>query len=314
MGMENTKIYSLGNSVVNQANNYLFQENITKTDFANRVGIDRSALTKYLNGKYNSDTSTIETTITDYLTQVGFITSTESTPIKPKPKFFESVDSSDIIAVCVSCHENTGLGIVVGKSGFGKTYALTQYAKTEKVCYLSGEDSMGCKDFLEALEEAIGLLKGYGSIWKRVKVIKEFFSTNSGYLIIVDEADKLMSNFTQKKMEILRSIFDQGNVGIVIAGEIALDSMLKRYLPRFANRIDFYSRLEGLTREEVVEYLSSYDLTQDALNEMIQRATNKQTGCFRLLDRTLKNVLRVTKPGEKITLDKIQKASKMMML
>lgn len=318
--MENARVYSLGNSVVKLANEYLYKENITKTELASRVNIDRSMLTKYLNGKYDSDSSTLEDAIMAYLTKVGFISSPTKEAVgsapsrKSRPQFFESQDAKEILAVCSSCQENMGLGIIVGRSGFGKTYTLSQYAKLEKVCYIEGEDSMGCKDLLEAIEDAVGLSRGYGSIWKRVKVIKEIFTLNEGYLLIVDEADKLMTNFTQKKMEILRRIFDKGNVGIVIAGELALESMIKRYLPRFANRVDFYRKLEGLTRQEVEEYLEGYNFSQDAVAEMVARATNKQTGCFRLLDRTFKNILRITKPGDTITLDIIKKASNMMML
>ena len=40
---------------------------------------------------------------------------------------------------------------------------------------------------------------------RRVHGIRDFFNTNKGYLLIIDEADKLVSKYTQKKMEILRA-------------------------------------------------------------------------------------------------------------
>lgn len=51
---------------------------------------------------------------------------------------------------------------------------------------------------------------------------------------VIDEADKLINKYTQKKMEILRGIFDQSDVGIVIAGEPRLETELKSSLTRFA--------------------------------------------------------------------------------
>ena len=66
----------------------------------------------------------------------------------------------------------------------------------------------------------------------------------------IDEADKLINKYTQKKMEILRGIFDQSNVGIVIAGEPRLETELKGNLARFANRMDFYYKLKGLSKGE----------------------------------------------------------------
>ena len=138
--------------------------------------------------------------------------------------------------------------------------------------------------------------KGYGgTIWSRVNRIREFFNTNEGFLLIIDEADKLINKYTQKKMEILRGIFDQSNVGIVIAGEPRLETELKGNLARFANRMDFYYKLKGLSKNEVVDYLEGYEVDEAAMGEMISRATNTQSGCFRLLDRTLNNVLRILK-------------------
>ena len=80
---------------------------------------------------------------------------------------------------------------------------------------------------------------------------QDFFNANEGYLLIIDEADKLINKYTQKKMEIIRGIFDQSDVGIVIAGEPRLEAEIKGNLARFANRMDFYYKLKGLSPQEV---------------------------------------------------------------
>lgn len=65
-----------------------------------------------------------------------------------------------------------------------------------------------------------------------------------------------------------------------------------------------------------VDYLEGYEVDEAAMGEMISRATNTQSGCFRLLDRTLNNVLRILKQkGEtRITMKIVSEASNMMML
>ena len=57
-------------------------------------------------------------------------------------------------------------------------------------------------------------------------------------------------------------------------------------------------------------------MTPEALLELKARACNPQTGCFRLLDRTLSNVRRIlAESGEElITREVIGRASAMMML
>ena len=175
---------------------------------------------------------------------------------------------------------------------------------------------MSSRDLVEAIERSLGLPTGYGTIWRRVNGIREFFNTNRGYLLIIDEADKLVSKHTQKKMEILRAIFDQSDVGLVIAGEPRLEAQIKTYLARMANRVDFYASLRGLSPSEVESYLADFEITEDAMVELMARACNMQTGCFRLLARTISNVRRILgDQGEAtVTMKIIEQASSMMML
>ena len=233
-----------------------------------------------------------------------------------KPRFYESRDAKAVLGVCQSSQEYIGLGIVVARSGYGKTYALREYAKLPRVAYIECDDTMSSRDLVEAIERSIGLPNGYGTIWRRVNGIREFFNTNRGYLLVIDEADKLVSKYTQKKMEILRAIFDQSDVGLVIAGEPKLEAQIKTYLARMANRVDFYASLRGLAPSEVEGYLEDFNITPDALLELKERACNMRTGCFRLLDRTLSNVGRIlAEQGEDtVTVKIIEQASSMMML
>ena len=300
---------------------------MNKAELALRMNFSRSAVSQYLNGKYNSNPEALEEKLTEFVKEYEEHVKSETgevkaigrtvSGVKPKIAYFESKDYIQTIGVCKSCQENMALGIIVAKSGYGKTHALKKYAKMPRVAYIECDDTMACRDLVEAIENGIGLPKGYGgTIWSRVNRIREFFNTNEGFLLIIDEADKLINKYTQKKMEILRGIFDQSNVGIVIAGEPRLETELKGNLARFANRMDFYYKLKGLSKNEVVDYLEGYEVDEAAMGEMISRATNTQSGCFRLLDRTLNNVLRILKQkGEtRITMKIVSEASNMMML
>lgn len=311
---------------------HLQDTGMSKTDLANQIGISRSLLSRYLGGTYESDPSTVETALRayfesledkaeqTYIEDMTNETNDEAINIEPVKlfEFFESTDAANITGLCKLCHEFMGLGIVVGKSGYGKTYTLKRYSLKGKVCYLECDDSMTCRDLIEAIERVIGIPKGGGTIWNRVQGIKEFFTVNEGYLLIIDEADKLMTKYSAKKMEILRTIFDQCDVGVVVAGEPALETMLKVYLPRFANRADYFVKMRGLTPSEIKEYLNNFTVTDEALNELIGRGTNSTTGCFRLLNRTLKNLINVKQSKEHsneiINDNDIKTASNMMML
>lgn len=310
-----------------QVKSLMEKNSMTITELAKEINYSRPAISQYLSGKYPSDPSDIEQAISNFISaQGGEVAAASERPTAPlvKPAFIESRDATAIIGACQSCQAYTGLGIIVGKSGYGKTHTLKYYARASKVAYVECDDTMGQRDLVKAIERALGLPISYGTIWERVNSIREFFNCNPGYLLIIDEADKLVSKYSSKKMEILRAIFDQSDVGMIIAGEPKLEAMIKGYISRFANRVDFYVALKGLSPNEVRSYLANFNLEEAAIHEMIVRATNNKNGCFRLLDRTLNNILRVLSMGNHdlsgdasappITTDMITKASKMMML
>ena len=317
---EKTATYTSSKSLAEQINDQLAASGMSIASLANEIpGYSRTTISRYLAGKYEGDVSSVEGVLAEWLARrTGTAVSVPERPGKTsqKPEFFESRDALKVLGVCQSCQEYIGLGIVVARSGYGKTYTLRQYAKLPRVAYVECDDTMSSRDLVEAIEKSLGIPTGYGTIWRRVNGIRDFFNTNKGYLLVIDEADKLVSKYTQKKMEILRAIFDQSDVGLVIAGEPKLEAAIKTYLARMANRVDFYASLRGLEPSEVERYLSEFDIAPEAMVELKARACNMQTGCFRLLDRTLSNVRRILAERNEsvVTLKTIEQASNLMML
>lgn len=318
---ETAKIYMNGQTLAERVNNRLAAIKLNKAELSLQLGFSRAAISQYLNGKYASDPHNIEEKLEQFLIDTAHLVGecnedNVSLKMAKVPTLFNSKDFINIVGLCKACQEDMGLGLIVGKSGYGKTKSLRYYAKMPRVAYVECDDTMGVKDLVEEIEKAVGIPNGYGTIHKRVCGIREFFNVNDGYLLIIDEADKLISRYTTKKMEILRAIIDQSDVGMVIAGEPSLESEIKTYLTRFGNRIDMFWKLKGLTKDEVKEYLKDFPIDEDAMEEIIVRATNNSTGCFRLLDRTMKNVMRVLKQNndKRVTTNVIRQASDMMML
>lgn len=322
--MEALRTYNTESTLAEQMNERLKELKMTKAEAALRMNYSRPALSQYLGGKYASDPTEIEKKIREFLEQTGGALSSQdggakggaTMPLRKKVQYFESRDYVQTIGVCSSCQSNVALGIIVARSGYGKTHALKKYATMPRVVYIEGNETMNCKDIVRRIEGKIGMQRSYGSIDERTEKIIDFFNINEGYLIIMDEADKLINKYTQKKIELLRNITDGARVGLVLAGEPVLESLLRTYDNRFANRMDFFYKLGGLSKGEVADYLEGYDIDDAAMGEMVSRATNTQSGCFRLLDRTLNNVLRILKQkGEsRITLKVVSEASSMMML
>lgn len=321
-------------SIAERINAKLDEAGMTKAEFSNLYGnASRTAVSNYLNGKPGSMATKkqkeFESFCEEWLTENGEAKCfsngnaenevSEGVVVKGpirKRENFESADFMGIMGLCSLCQETQDLGIVVGKSGYGKTYTLKNYAKLPKVIHIECNETMNCKDIIRRIELAIGMPKGNGSIDERMGRICSFFTTNRGYLLIMDEADKLLSKYTIKKIELIRNISDGSGVGVVLAGEPSLEASLKAYDERFANRMGLIYKLGGLNRKEVEKYFQGYDVEDSALEELYQRACNRNTGCFRLLDRTLNNVIRILKISDKkaITYDALKEASGMMIL
>lgn len=309
-------------SVRQQVLAYLDRTHMSKTKLAEISGYSRPAISAYLNDKYDSDTTEIERRLLDCIGRAETAESGEAPAAAPamlsSRGFYTSADAAAIIGVCARCQSDNALGIIVGRTGYGKTYTLKQYARQSDRCaYIECDDTMSSRDLVDAIERALGIPSGTGgTIWRHVNGIRDYFGANPGYLLIVDEADKLVSKYTSKKMEILRAIYDQTDVGLVIAGEPKLEMQIKSYLTRFANRVDFYASLHGLQAGEVADYLKNYNIDEAALAELKSRACNLQNGCFRLLDRTLRNVDRILRErgSQAVTAEVIREASGLMML
>ena len=116
------------------------------------------------------------------------------------------------------------------------------------------------------------------------------------------------SNLQTEQLKETASYIEQGYEA---AGQSYLET-----LHMGTNRVDFYASLRGLSPSEVEGYLTDFQIEPEALVELKARACNMQTGCFRLLDRTLSNVRRILKETgeETVTVKTIAQASSMMML
>lgn len=308
-----------------QAKEYMAKTGTTKARFSELLGINRASVVQYLNGRHEEmaqgTINKIEEAIERLVAAEEENDESEKSEARKQPQrrkrdaIVQTADAVGVMAVCQSCQDYMGLGVITGRSGFGKSYSLKYYAKSPRCAYVECNESMNARDLTKSIEKALSLPHISGSIDDRLDNIKDFFNTNDGYLLIIDEADKLITKYTQKKAEILRNIYDQSDMGLVLAGEMTLAKMIRQYIPRLANRIDFSYTLGGLEKSEVLEYISCGEFDEAAEAELVRRATNEKTGCFRLLNRTYENVMRLADgSGDVITADMVREASAMMLL
>ena len=158
VNMEALNTYKTEKTLAEQMNERLAEMKMTKAEAALKMNYSRAALSQYLNGKYASDPTELEKKVREFLAATGGVAEgqepensvpTGAGKLKKKVEFFESRDFVQTIGVCQACQEYMGLGIIVGKSGQGKTHALKKYAELPRVAYIECDDTMACRDLVE---------------------------------------------------------------------------------------------------------------------------------------------------------------------
>ncbi len=298
---------------------HMQDKKLSRQEIADRIGLSRSAVSQYLSGTYSNPES-VEEKLSAYLTDQGVTIEEGQSSFRPGEMFYQSTDARRIMAVCSACQEYSKLGVIAGKSGYGKSHTLTQYALLPRVAYIECDDTMGQRDLVGALETALGMNTGSGTLFARTEEIKKHLQKNPGWLLIIDEADKLISASTQKKMEILRKFVkdkkSKADVGIVLAGEPQLIPLLQNYDDRLDGRGTCWYQLKGLAKKEAGEYLSRIPMDEAVRETLISRACETRRGCFRRLDQTLDNIVRLLREkGEtRVTAEILDEASDMMLV
>ena len=125
-------------------------------------------------------------------------------------------------------------------------------------------------------------------------------------LVIIDEADRLK----MASLEQVRSIFDQGNISVILIGMPGIEKRLARY-PQLYSRVGFVHAFRPLAAAEVSDLLleqnwrpTSVSLSEDAIADKealaaVIRITGRN---FRLLDRLMTQIARIMEINELSTM------------
>ena len=301
----------------------LEENGITQAEFARRTGTDRSYINKYLKGA--EVTEEVFKKMCDGYQKLCSGGTAALSERKEEEAYTGGMlmteDAQGVMAVCQIAQTMPDYGLIIGRSGYGKSYALKYYAQSKRVVYIECNVLMSARDLLDEVESALSLPRFGGTAFARAKKIQEFLTINPGYLIIFDEADKLMTKYSHHKLEVIRAIANDDRpgtkpiAGVILAGEPALKGEIQQHIERLKGRCGTYYELRGIREGEVRRYISGRDFDEAATLEMVKRATNPKRGSFRILSKTLSNISRVSGGRNvKINMDIVRQASQMMLI
>ena len=137
-------------------------------------------------------------------------------------------------------------------------------------------------------------------------------------LIVIDEADRLSIT----SLEQVRSIFDQGGLGVILIGMPGIEKKMARF-PQLYSRICFVHEFRPLAAAEVQKLLETgwtplgVILPRTPLRPEVLATIIRMTGGnFRLLDRLLAQIERVLKVNEapEVTLEIVEAARESLVI
>ncbi|OUI99552.1 AAA family ATPase [Acetobacter cibinongensis] len=253
---------------------------------AQQADVGYSTLSSWLNGNYNGNHEQVESKINRWLESCR--TSTHVRNAMPRePGFLETPSAQTWLSVFEYAQGGPDIGLITGNAGVGKTMSAEEYQKnTPNVWLMTADSSMRSPTAI--LRELTELLDANEKRGPRMMaaLIQRVRGTRG--LIIVDEAQ----NLTTEAIDLLRTIFDRGRIGLVFMGNEPLKGRIEG-MGRQSSHAQIFSRV-GMRKnrlnplvKDVMPVLDAWGITDSNLRKM-GRWIAMQAGGLRTLNKTLR--------------------------
>ncbi len=277
--LENIDFKSMGkNDLRDQLKTIRDNEGMTFVDIGRQCGYSSSTISQFV---HHGKTSTeLESAVISFLearyeqpeAQVEY---TDEIGIYPTTEF------KGVLGFCEDMRLRQKMGVVIGHPGTGKTTAIREFCeRTEGAVYIEAFTSMRMQDLLSIMAEASGTELKRGSNYAKVQQLIGAMR-NKELMFVIDEAEYL-KKWDVDKFEILRKIWDNTSVPILLCGTHDLEEILTRgngkdNLAQLYRR-KYMMKLEGIKEKEVREILKRYNITREAANHLVAAAIDVRHG------------------------------------
>lgn len=240
-------------TIRNRLKSYIDGSSLSYARLGRALNCSSSALSQYINEKYEGDVNKLEKKIEQYLER------SESRRYKmPELCYVETLISKKILEMCCYCHTTNALGLIAGFSGVGKTYTIKKYAKEHagSVVLLEADYASNKTELFRSIAEGLGL--NSESQFGRINRLLLQRLRDSNILIIIDEAE----NLNKEALDSLRRLRDKldDSIGILLVGEHRLMVKIasdRKNFARMYNRIDRRLNLDRLDEKETKKFLEA---------------------------------------------------------
>jgi DNA transposition AAA+ family ATPase len=260
---------------------------LSQAELAKKLGKSEATISMWLKGAYKGDVQAVDEAAKKFLTFNAEL----QTVNKQEIPFVMTSIAKTIHTYAKLCQQDSEIGIVYGKSGLGKTTAITELAKKHHgVIVLEPDEDCGAKALISELYEKLGFSGNLKPIEMKREILKKL--TNSNFLIIVDEGENLRTAC----FKALRKLHDKAHdtFGLMFVGTHRLYHNLIRLKGDFeylTNRIGYRAALDNLSEDDAKNIVKTL-ISDDEIADYICK---KSGGNARILTKVLKRALKLAK-------------------
>lgn len=191
---------------------------LSQNKAAQEIGLSATALSQYLDGKYQGDVSKVEERLARWLEEYNRRESLAG-KIRQIPDWVDTPTGKRILGKLELAHYTPTMTVIYGGAGLGKTRAIERYRKTNNNVWVVTASAASANIF--AFFEKISIVLGVKdipanttSVARVEAAINRHLDGRAG-LLIVDEAQALH----EKSLEGVRAIYDaHAKLGLALAG------------------------------------------------------------------------------------------------
>lgn len=207
-----------------------------------RDGYGKTAWSQFIGGKYKGDVQKMGVIAQDFLRRRDALEGlAETRAYLAMQKMYQV------------CDQRRELGVIAAPSGLGKTLSAKAYAQAHpNVIYIASLPHISDSGLLEIMKMELGLKYGQNTPRheRALQIMKQL--RTDPQLILVDEANHL----SVAGLDMLRSIHDDGNCGMVLQGDEKVVTTIKsggkkENLAQLYSRVRRYIALERPDDEDI---------------------------------------------------------------
>jgi DNA transposition AAA+ family ATPase len=282
----------------------MVRQALKRSDVAKAIGYARSAVSMWLDDKYDYDAEALEAKVREWLA---------AQPRMTGGSFVETPTAERIISTLEYSRVHGDMCHIFGGPGVGKTSSLRHYVSLypdRAWITTMTPASSGLVSALETIAMSLGLGAVTGGARRiSAQIRNRLWQDTASVILIIDEAQHM----SMAAIEEVRSIHDVTECGLALVGNETSHARLTGGA-RSANFAQIYSRLGAVlkvarpTAGDVDALCDSWHVTDAHARETLRRLADRP-GALRSVNKVLRLISR---SGQKVTRERVVSACRML--